>query len=69
MAEWTPAGEPDWIAVSEVGDVAGADAALVSGWIGTGLLHAHLAGNQWRVRRAELQRLITLTTNPAALGG
>ena len=55
--------------MSELDSMAGADLALVSGWIRSGLLHARLAGNQWRVRRAELQRLITLTTNPAALGG
>lgn len=69
MAGWKAAGEPDWISVSEVSEVAGADATLVSGWIRDGLIHAHRAGDEWRVRRADVQRLITLTTNPAALGG
>ena len=75
MAGWKPAGEPDWIVVSEVDGadgadgVAGADAAVVTAWIRAGILHAYPSGDQWRVRRSEVQRLITLTTNPAALGG
>ena len=75
MAGWQPAGEPDWIVISEVsgvdeGDgVAGVSAAVVSTWIRAGILQAYPAGDKWRVRRSEVQRLITLTTNPAALGG
>jgi hypothetical protein len=69
MAGWKPAGEPDWIPVSEVGAVPGADPALVTRWISAGLIHAYRSGDELRVRRAEVQRLVTLTTNPAALGG
>ena len=69
MAGWKPAGEPDWIPVSQVDSIPGADESLVSGWIRDGLIHAYRAGNEWRVRRADVQRLVTLTTNPAALGG
>jgi hypothetical protein len=69
MAGWKPAGEPDWIPVSDVDDVPGADAALVARWIAGGLIHAYRVGDELQVRRAEVQRLVTLTTNPAALGG
>jgi hypothetical protein len=69
MAGWKPAGEPDWIPVTDVGQVPGADPAMVSRWIAASLIHAYRVGDQLHVRRAEVQRLVTLTTNPAALGG
>jgi hypothetical protein len=69
MPGWKPAGEPDWISVSEADGIPGATAALVTRWIEDGLIHAYGAGDDRQVRRAEVLRLVTLTTNPAALGG
>jgi hypothetical protein len=69
VAGWKPAGGEDWIPISEAAQLPGADESLVSGWIGTGLIHAYRSGDEWWVRRADIHRLVTLTTNPAALGG
>jgi excisionase family DNA binding protein len=55
-----------WLTVPEVSEELKVHPATIRAWIKDGRLQAVRVGREWRVRRSEVDRALSLTTSPAS---